>query len=163
MKAHFSSKQKKIYLLLAAVFLAGIFGVLYWLDSRPYSPAPDEFAVRVQLDVKEDIGLLIYDYEINGHKYGGGISNADRSLLKRGEQVILVFRKDELNTEADVIEMNIRFRIITEYMDPNFENIYPEEITRYLDPLSLTFRFGETYDFTVTGGRETGYTVTFPE
>ena len=53
----------------------------------------------------------------------------------------------------------MRFRIITEYTDPNFENIYPEEITVRTEPISWDAYFGKMYDINITGNKTDGYTV----
>lgn len=152
-------KNKKKVLLIIAGLLVLILGIMYWYQSRPYSPSENEIALRIQMDVKEDIGLLVFDYEVEGHQYGGGVSNADGSLIKHDDQIINVWdRGDEgLEISSDTADMWIRFRIITESIAPNFENIYPEEITRYLEPLTFKIRFGEMYDITITGDRDNGY------
>lgn len=110
-------------------------------------------------DTEEDVGLLIYDYCANGHEYSGGISNADRSLLKRNEELIVVWNQQALNNPSDTVDLSIQFRIITEYVDPNYENIYPEEITRYLDSVSWDAHLGESYFITITGDQTNGYTA----
>ena len=110
-------------------------------------------------DTEEDVGLLIYDYCANGHEYSGGISNADRSLLKRNEKLIVVWNQQALNNPSDTVDLSIQFRIITEYVDPNYENIYPEEITRYLDSVSWDAHLGESYFITITGDQTNGYTA----
>ena len=51
----------------------------------------------------------------------------------------------------------MQIRIITEYMNPNYENIYPEDITRYVDPVSWEAHFGESYFVTITGDKASGY------
>ena len=110
-------------------------------------------------DTEEDVGLLIYDYCANGHEYSGGISNADRSLLKRNEELIVVWNQQALNNPSDTVDLSIQFRIITEYVDPNYENIYPEEITQYLDSVSWDAHLGESYFITITGDQTNGYTA----
>ena len=102
---------------------------------------------------------MIYDYCANGHEYSGGISNADRSLLKRNEELIVVWNQQALNNPSDTVDLSIQFRIITEYVDPNYENIYPEEITRYLDSVSWDAHLGESYFITITGDQTNGYTA----
>ena len=110
-------------------------------------------------DTEEDVGLLIYDYCANGHEYSGGISNADRSLLKRNEELIVVWNQQALNNPSDTVDLSIQFRIITEYVDPNYENIYPEEITRYLDSVSWDAHLGDSYFITITGDQTNGSTA----
>ena len=50
-------------------------------------------------------------------------------------------------------------RIITEYVDPNYENIYPENITRYTDPIAWEAHLGQSYFITITGDKANGYTA----
>ena len=47
--------------------------------------AEDEIKLIIQLDLKEDIGLLILDNNLNGVETSGGISNADKTTLKHDE------------------------------------------------------------------------------
>lgn len=122
-----------------------------------YVPAADEIALHIQLDVEEDIGLLVYDYCAAGHEYSGGISNADGSLIKRDSDNIVVWNKEELNNLSDTFELSMQFRIITEYVAPNYENIYPDDITRYMEPISWQAHFGESYFITITGDKTNGY------
>ena len=51
----------------------------------------------------------------------------------------------------------VQFRIITEYVDPNYENVYPDDITKYIEPISWEARFGESYFITITGDKINGY------
>ena len=53
----------------------------------------------------------------------------------------------------------MQFRIITEYVEPNFENVYTEDITKYAEPISWEAHFGESYFITITGDKTTGYKV----
>ena len=122
-----------------------------------YVPAADEIALHIQLDTEEDVGLLVYDYRANSHEYSGGISNADKSLIRRDSDNIVVWNKDELNNLSDTFELSIQFRIITEYVAPNYENIYPDDITKFVEPISWEAYYGETYSITITGGKADGY------
>ena len=122
-----------------------------------YVPAADEIALHIQLDTEEDIGLLVYDYRADGHEYSGGISNADGSLIKHDSDNIVVWNKEELNTFSDTFELSMQFRIITEYVTPNYENIYPDDITKYMEPISWDANFGESYFITITGDKTNGY------
>ena len=127
----------------------------------------DEFAIVVKLDVEKDIGLLVYDYQINEHQFGGGVSHADRSMIRRDEQLIITFSREELNneleTDTDKYLIKMRFRIITEYVDPNFENIYPQDITRYLEPLEWEAYLGQQYNIRITGDKTGGYMITLEQ
>ena len=69
------------------------------------------------------------------------------------------FPLDFLFAGSDTVDLSIQFRIITEYVDPNYENIYPEEITRYLDSVSWDAHLGESYFITITGDQTNGYTA----
>ena len=140
-----------------AVVLGSGFVLYKRIFPGEYVPDDDEIALYIQLDTKEDIGLLVFDYSVNGTEHSGGMSNADKSLLKHDERLINVWDKETLQCYADTVELSIRFRIITEYADPNYENIYPDNITEYLERISFEARFGEIYSFTITGDNISGY------
>ena len=151
-------KKKIIGSILAiAVVLILVFIVYYRVVPDEYVPAADEIALHIQLDTEEDIGLLVYDYRAEGHEYSGGISNADGSLIKHDSDNIVVWNKEELNTFSDTFELSMQFRIITEYVTPNYENIYPDDITKYMEPISWDANFGEAYFITITGDKISGY------
>ena len=143
-------KKKIIGSILAiAVVLILVFIVYYRVVPDEYVPAADEIALHIQLDTEEDIGLLVYDYRAEGHEYSGGISNTDGSLIKHDSDNIVVWNKEELNTFSDTFELSMQFRIITEYVTPNYENIYPDDITKYMEPISWDANFGESYFITI--------------
>ena len=151
-------KKKIIGSILAiAVVLVLVFIVYYRTVPDEYVPAADEIALHIQLDTEEDIGLLVYDYRAEGHEYSGGISNADGSLIKHDSDNIVVWNKEELNTLSDIFELSMQFRIITEYVAPNYENVYPDDITKYMEPVSWEAHFGESYFITITGDQTNGY------
>ena len=151
-------KKKIIGSILAiAVVLILVFIVYYRVVPDEYVPAADEIALHIQLDTEEDIGLLVYDYRAEGHEYSGGISNADGSLIKHDSDNIVVWNKEELNTFSDTFELSMQFRIITEYVAPNYENVYPDDITKYMEPISWEAHFGESYFITITGDKIRGY------
>ena len=151
-------KKKIIGSILAiAVVLILVFIVYYRVVPDEYVPAADEIALHIQLDTEEDIGLLVYDYRADSHEYSGGISNADGSLIKHDSDNIVVWNKEELNTFSDTFELSMQFRIITEYVTPNYENIYPDDITKYMEPISWDANFGESYFITITGDKTNGY------
>ena len=136
-----------------------IHSLAYALGFGDYEVGADEIALFIQLDTREDIGLLVYDYSANAREYGGGISNVDKALLKHDEQLILVWNRKELECSDDAVNLTIQFRIVTEYVDPNYENAYPDNLTRTLEPISLEARFGESYSFVITGDNEGGYQI----
>ncbi|WP_438335123.1 hypothetical protein ACIR03_11665 [Clostridium cochlearium] len=44
------------------------------------------------------------------------------------------------------------------YVDPNYENIYPNDITKNIElPISWNAKFGEEYFVTITGNNQDGY------
>lgn len=151
--------KKKIGIVLITILILGLSFILYrQMVVDNYVPADDEIALHIQLDIGEDIGLLVFDYHADGQEYSGGISNADRSLLKNNSNMIQVWNRQELNSSSGTVTLSIQFRIITEYVEPNFENIYPEDITKYIDtPISLNAHFGEEYFITITGDKASGY------
>ena len=111
----------------------------------------------IQLDLKEDIGLLIIDASLDGVETSGGISNANKTMLKRNEILNWSVEKEWYDNPADPAELSIRFRVITVYCDPNYESIYPEEYTVLLEPISFTAGFGKEYHITITGDSQNGY------
>ena len=100
------SKKAKIIVIVACVAgalltaLVAAFVVREWLFSREYVPGDDEFALFFVLDTEEDVGLIVFDYTANGRKFGGGVSNADRTPLKKGEVVIDTRSREELECEG---------------------------------------------------------------
>ena len=151
-------KKKIIRIIVAIVIVLGLSLVVYnQIIPNEYVPANDEIALHIQLDTQEDIGLLVYDYRADSHEYSGGISNADGSLIKHDSDNIVVWNKEELNTLSDTFELSMQFRIITEYVTPNYENIYPDDITKYMEPISWDANFGESYFITIIGDKTNGY------
>ena len=150
--------QKKIGIAIAIAVVLGL-GFIFYSQTihNEYVPADDEIALHIQFDTNEDIGLLVYDYRADGHEYSGGTSNADRSFMKHDSNIMVELKKEELNSFADTLELSMRFRIITEYVTPNYENIYPDDITKYIEPISWAAHFGESYFITITGDKMNGY------
>ena len=151
-------EKQRIEIIAAVAVALGLSLVVYnRFHGKNYVPAADEIVLQIQVDTKEDIGLLVYDYQAGGRTYSGGISNADGSLIKHDSDNIVVWNREELNNISDPFELSMQFRVITEYVTPNFENIYPEEITKYAEPIAWEAGFGETYHITITGNRVDGY------
>ena len=136
-----------------------IHSLVKMLGLGDYEVGADEIALYIQLDTREDIGLLVFDYSANAHEYSGGISNADKTLLKHDEQLIEVWDRKELECSDDTVNLTIRFRIIAEYVDPNYENVYPDSLTKTLEPISFEARFGESYAFVIAGDNINGYHI----
>lgn len=150
--------RKRTGILLAIGIVVGVSFIAYkQLLPDEYVPADDEIALHIQLDTKEDVGLLVFDYCVDDSQFSGGMSNADKSLIKSTSDNIQVWTKKDLGTTSDTVELSIQFRIITEYVEPNFDNIYPEDISKYVDPISWTVQFGESYFVTITGDKRNGY------
>jgi len=124
----------------------------------------DEINLNIQLDLKEDIGLLILDINVNGVETSGGVSNANQSPLKHDDAFVWTLsREDYDNPVADTVDLSVRFSVITEYVDPNYENDYPEEYTILLDAVSFKADFGDTYHITITGDKDNGYQALLDE
>ena len=156
--------RKKIGAAVIAVVVLGLAFIFYsQMTPDEYAPADDEIALHIQFDTSEDIGLLVYDYRADGYESSGGTSNADGSLMKRDSSIIVGLNKAELNASADVVDFSVRFRVITEYVAPNYENRYPDDITKYLEPISWEARFGESYFITIAGDKTNGYRAVWSE
>ena len=150
--------KKIIGMAAAAVIVLGLSLVIYnQIIPDEYVPADDEIALHLKLDTEEDVGLLVYDYRAGSHEYSGGISNADGSLIQHDSDNIVVWNREELNLSSDPFELTMQLRIITEYVAPNYENVYPDDITKYMEPISWEAYFGESYCITITGDQTNGY------
>ena len=150
--------KKIIGMAAAAVIVLGLSLVIYnQIIPDEYVLADDEIALHLKLDTEEDVGLLVYDYRAGGHEYSGGISNADGSLIQHDSDNIVVWNREELNLSSDPFELTMQLRIITEYVAPNYENVYQDDITKYMEPISWEAHFGESYCITITGDQTNGY------
>ena len=144
--------KKIIGIAAAAVIVLGLSLVIYnQIIPDKYVPADDEIALHLKLDTEEDVGLLVYDYRAGGREYSGGISNADGSLIQHDSDNIVVWNREELNLSSDPFELTMQLRIITEYVAP------PDDITKYMEPISWEARFGESYCITITGDQTNEY------
>ena len=147
--------------IVPAVLLALLCAAaLFWWTQPGVGPDPvseDEIALRIKLNTGEDFGLLLIDYGANGSGGRGGMSNADKSLIKRDEQLFYTLPRRAFDNPSDVENLSIQFTVVTEYFEPNFEEIYPEECTIPLDAISLNAEFGKAYSITIIGNRTNGY------
>ena len=151
-------------IIVVIVIVLGLSLVIYnQIIPDEYVPAANEIALHIQLETGEDIGLLVYDYCADGRAYSGGTSNADGSLIRHDSNIIVGLEKEALNSPADPVALSMRFRIITEYVTPNYENVYPEDITNYVEPISWEAHFGESYLITITGDKTNGYQAVLNE
>ena len=153
-------KQEKIGRFIAAVvalfFAFSLFGCNRSDNVTP-EVANDEIALQIMLDTKEDIGLLIVDYDADGSRGSGGTSFADKSPLKQGEWIAYTLKKRDFDNPSDVKNMSVRFTVITEYVEPNYENIYPTEYAKPAGAISLEADFGKCYFITISGDKTNGY------
>ena len=60
-----------------SIFVLCILGISYIVLSnifpQEYLPADDEISLHIQMDTKQDIGLIVFDYQTENHEYSGGI------------------------------------------------------------------------------------------
>ena len=151
---------------LIAAICAGILLAMSGCTQQGGEPAETvgaEIALRIQMDVEEDIGLLLIDYEAGASSGSGGTSHADKSPIERDELLFYTFGEQDFDSPEDVENLSLTFTVVTEYVDPNYENVYPEEYTRPAGEVALQARFGETYSITITGDKTGGYTAALAE
>ena len=117
----------------------------------------DKIMLQIQLDLQEDIGLFLREAEAPGFHVTGGQANADRSLIRRDELLHDSFTRWQFEDPDEPKEITLRFSVVTEYADPNFENRYPAEMTSAIDPVTISARFGDTVRIIVHGGQDSGY------
>ena len=130
---------------------------------EPAETAGAEIALRIQMDVEEDIGLLLIDYEAGASSGSGGTSHADKSPIERDELLFYTFGEQDFDNPEDVENMSLTFTVVTEYVDPNYENVYPDEYTKPAGEITLQAGFGETYSITITGDKTGGNTDALAE
>lgn len=154
-------KKRVILILLGLLLMIPLF--LFIKAKADHSVLKNEIQLQIQLGLEEDIGLFIVDYDIGGIVDGsGGVSNADKSLLKRDEILYFSIEDRDNALESGKVQKTIlNFRVISEYIDPNYENIYPEEITKALDEISFNAELGKVYLISIVGDRLNGYTAVF--
>lgn len=152
------SKNKKI--IISVISILAICGLAFALFiNNAFKVADDEIALQIKLDVKEDIGLIVYDYSVGEFEHSGGTSNADKSLLNHSSQIIIPMSKQlDFDNLSDIEDLTIKFTVITEYVDPNYDNIYPKEYTKIIEtPIFLKAHYGESYSVTISGDKTNGY------
>ena len=69
----------------------------------------------------------------------------------------------DFDNPEDAGDLSLNFTIITENVDPNYENVYPVEYTKPAGEITLNASFGETYSITITGSRADGYEAVLAE
>ena len=152
-------KSKSILAVLLVFSCAAVLFWFWWNQpvGGPDAVSEDEIALRIKLDTREDIGLLLIDYDANGSGGRGGMSNANKSLIKHDEQLFYTLLKHAFDDPSDVKNLSIRFTVITQYFEPNFDEIYPAEYTIPLDAISLNADFGKSYSIIIYGDMANGY------
>ena len=96
--------KEKISIVIAAVL---VFVTVFALsgchnaEDAAKKVSDDEIALQIQLDIKEDIGLLIVEYKANSTERSGGTSNADKSLLKHDELITYTLSKQDFDNPSD--------------------------------------------------------------
>ena len=149
--------KKRIVLFLIISILAVIAIGCGQPSEEPQGNA-DEIKVMIRLKLKEDIGLLVIDYDVNGQTGGGGISNTDRSMLKRNSNdLVWDYDRAHLEQPADEAELRLQFTVVTKYYEPNYENNYPKKDMIPMEAISFQAAFGEVYYVTITGSMAEGY------
>ncbi len=156
-------KRKTIPAVCAGILLALALSGCAQSGAEEYAPAEDEISLQIQLDVDEDIGLLVIDYEAGSSSGSGGTSNADKSPIKREALLYYSLEKRIFDDPSDVENLTLGFSVITEYVDPNYENVYPVEYTKPAGEITLHADFGEVYSITITGNRNDGYEAVLAE
>ena len=149
--------RKRLLVIIAG--LLAIAGIIALIISKNSGVSENEISLQIQLDVNEDIGLLIIDSDFNGEHESGGVSSADKSMLKKDELLYWSIDREFHEGLPDTVDLTLKFRVVTEYCDPNYENIYPEELVMPMNEVSLSAAFGQTYHFKITGDNVKGYHV----
>ena len=149
-------KTIKIFIIIIILLILS-FLLIKYLKNNEYSTPLEEITLEIKLDLKEDIGLIIIDYEVDDISGSGGISNANKTLISHNDTLTYTLNKQEFNNLSNIENLIINFKIITKYIDPNYENIYPEEYTSIIAPIQIKAHYGETYHLTITGDKTNGY------
>ena len=153
-------KTIKIFIIIIILLILS-FLLIKYLKNNEYNTPLEEITLEIKLDLKEDIGLIIIDYEVDDISGSGGISNANKTLISHNDTLTYTLNKQEFNNLSNIENLIINFKIITKYIDPNYENIYPEEYTSIIAPIQIKAHYGETYHITITGDKTNGYIVKY--
>lgn len=148
---------RKGIIIFIACLLVLSFALYRWYISYEFAAFDDEIALQIKLDIKEDIGLIIIDYDVNGSKGSGGISNADKTMIKHDELLIYTLSKSDFNNLTNIENLSIQLKIVTKYVEPNYDNVYPDEYTIPIDTIYLKGNYGEVYFITISGDKRNGY------
>ena len=149
--------KKALTVMLSVFFCAAALSACSLSDTGTPEVADDEIELQIQLDTREDIGMLVVHYDANDSAGSGGVANADRSPLRPDELLFYTLYRQDFNHPSDVRNLSIQFVVITEYFEPNLENRYPTAYTKPLEAISLSANFGESYSITISGDQTNGY------
>lgn len=149
-------KKIGIAVLVAAAVLA-ILILVYHGTHESAQTNPDEISLQIQLDLKEDIGLLLIDSDMDGSVSSGGSSNADKTMLKKDDCIYWPIERQNDENIPDNVTLSLRFTVVTEYCEPNYENTYPAEYQIPMDAITFPAKFGDSYSIRITGDKTNGY------
>ena len=154
--------RKKIIILLSIICLSICLIIYLFNSDKEYIPKDDEIVFYINLNIKEDIGLFIYDYDVDGYSHGGGMSNANKSPIKHNETIIYTMNKEyDLNNLETINNLKMEFSIVTKYHDPNYDNNYPSEDVKKVEGIiELKPNYGEKYIINIIGDVTNGYQAT---
>ena len=183
--ASYQSRIKhKRAVALRVVFLTAlcIFSLLLTscsLEPKITRATENEIKVNIRLNLDEDIGLLIYEQDVNGIQRFGGLSNANRSMIKKDDHYLYwdfdreLYSEEanydasnhedgasavsDVNSMPDTVPVTLRFTVVTKYYEPNYDNDYPEEDMVPMNEVTFMADFGTTYVLEITGNRTDGY------
>ena len=157
-------KKILVTVILIILGLSFLFAAIRFTKAGDTAPQAedDEIKVNIQFDLDEDIGLFLIDYDVEGNQGKGGISNADKSMLKKDQtDLFWSFDKEHFGVSANTADVAMHFTVVTQYFDPNYDNIYPDAYTIPAGTVSFTAQFGEIYYVTITGNKDDGYQTAF--
>ena len=149
-------KKIGIAVLVSAAALA-ILILVYHGTQEPAQTNADEISLQIQLDLKEDIGLLLIDSNMDGAVSSGGSSNADKTMLKKDDCIYWPIERQNDENIPDNVTLSLRFTVVTEYCEPNYENTYPADYQIPMDVITFPASFGESYSIRITGDKTNGY------
>ena len=153
--------NRKILSLTSLVLLVMLLISLFFkLQPEVFEVKDNEIGLEIQLELEEDIGALIYDYYVNQRSVSsGGVMNSDRSLTKRNDRIRIILDSEELGHQMTIDTLAIDFAIVTDTIEPNFENNYPPELVIPLERLVFEPTYGEVYQIMIRGDQSNGYTA----
>lgn len=149
-------KKIGIAVLVAAAVLAILILVYHGTHGSAQTNA-DEISLQIQLDLKENIGLLLIDSDMDGSVSSGGSSNADKTMLKKDDCIYWPIERQNDENIPDNVTLSLRFTVVTEYCEPNYENTYPAEYQIPMEAITFPAEFGKSYSIRITGDKTNGY------